>query len=289
MLPNKSQIKKIIDGALAEDLGMGDVTTEALLTGDQKGVGFIVAKEGGILAGLGVAEQVFHRVDPELNLEVFLEDGARVEPGAKVAKVSGSITSIVKSERVALNFLQRLSGIASDTNRYVERVDGLPARIMDTRKTTPGLRSLEKYAVMVGGGKNHRMNLGDGILIKGNHLAALRSQGLNIKEIVARARENAPHRLPIEVEVMTISEALQAVEAGADIVMLDNMNLEDMRKAVESIHGRALIEASGGITLDNVRAVAETGVDHISIGALTHSARALDINLKLETRGSSRQ
>ncbi len=289
MLPNKSQIEEIIDGALAEDLGMGDVTTEALLTSDQKGVGFIMATEGGILAGIGVAEQVFHRVDPELNLEVFLEDGTRVKPGTKVAKVSGSITSILKSERVALNFLQHLSGIASDTSHYVERVEGLPVRIMDTRKTTPGLRSLEKYAVMVGGGKNHRMNLGDGILIKDNHIEALRSQGLNIKEIVAKARQNAPHRLPVELEVRTVAEALEAVEAGADIIMLDNMNIEDMRKAVESIHGRALIEASGGITLDNVRAVAETGVNYISIGALTHSARALDINLEFKARGLSRQ
>ena len=289
MPPSKSEIEEIISGAIAEDLGMGDVTTEALLTDDQQGVGFVVAKEEGILAGIGVAEQVFHRVDPELNLELFVDDGARVKPGTKLAKVSGSITSILKSERVALNFLQRLSGIASNTNRYVERVGGLPVHIMDTRKTTPGLRSLEKYAVMMGGGKNHRMNLGDGILIKDNHLAALRSQGLNIKEIVAKARQNAPHRLPIEVEVMTISEALQAVEAGADIIMLDNMNLEDMRKAVESIHGRALIEASGGITLDNVRAVAETGVNYVSIGALTHSARALDMDLELEARGFSRQ
>jgi nicotinate-nucleotide pyrophosphorylase (carboxylating) len=289
MLPSKSKIKEIIDGALAEDLGMGDVTTEALLTSDQKGVGFIMAKEGGILAGIGVAEQVFHRVDPELNLEVFLEDGARVKPGTKVAKVAGSITSILKSERVALNFLQHLSGIASDTSHYVERVEGLPVRIMDTRKTTPGLRSLEKYAVMVGGGKNHRMNLGDGILIKDNHIEALRSQGLNIKEIVAKARQNAPHHLPVELEVRTVAEALEAVEAGADIIMLDNMNIQDMRKAVESIHGRALIEASGGITLDNVRAVAETGVNYISIGALTHSARALDINLEFKDRRLSRQ
>ena len=289
MLPSKSEIEEIIGGAVAEDLGMGDVTTEALLAGDQQGVGFIVAKEEGILAGIGVAEQVFHRVDPGLNLELFVDDGARVKPGTKLAKVSGSITSILKSERVALNFLQRLSGIASDTNRYAERVEGLPVRIMDTRKTTPRLRSLEKYAVMMGGGKNHRMNLGDGILIKDNHLEALRSQGLNIKEIVTKARQNAPHHLPVEIEVRTVPEALEAAEAGVDTIMLDNMNLEDMRKAVEFAHGRASIEASGGITLDNVRAVAETGVNYISVGALTHSARALDIHLKLETRGSSQQ
>jgi len=304
MSSSKLQIEEVIDRALAEDLGKGDVTTEALIPGDRRGIGFIVAKKAGILAGTGAAKQVFHRVGPELKVDILLEDGARVKPGSKVAKVSGSIASILKAERVALNFLQRLSGIASETNRYVEAVKGLPVRIMDTRKTTPGLRSLEKYAVKVGGGENHRMNLGDGILIKDNHLAALRSQGLNIKEIIARARQNAPLSLratptlslrgakrrsnlqarqtQVEVEVGTVSEALEAVEAGADIVMLDNMSLEDMRKAAKSIHGRALIEASGGITLDNVRAVAETGVDFISIGALTHSARALDISLEFE-------
>jgi nicotinate-nucleotide pyrophosphorylase (carboxylating) len=289
MSSSKPQIEEIIDRALAEDLGKGDVTTEALIPGDQQGTGFIVAKKEGILAGTEAAKQVFHRVDPELKVEVLLEDGAIVKPGSRVAKVSGSIASILKAERLALNFLQRLSGIASETNRYVVRVEGLPVRIMDTRKTTPGLRSLEKYAVKVGGGENHRMNLGDGILIKDNHLAALRSQGLNIKEIIAKARQNAPQRLMVEVEVGSVSEALETVEAGADIVMLDNMGLEDMRKAVESIRGRALIEASGGITLDNVRAVAETGVDFISIGALTHSAKALDISLELEAEAAFRK
>jgi len=282
MSSSKLQIEEIIDRALAEDLGKGDVTTEALIPGDKQGTGFIVAKKEGILAGTGVAKQVFHRVDPELKVDILLEDGARIKLGSKIAKVSGSIASILKAERVALNFLQRLSGIASETNCYVEAVKGLPVRIMDTRKTTPGLRSLEKHAVKAGGGENHRMNLSDGILIKDNHLAALRSQGLNIKEIVTKARQNSPQRLTVEVEVGTVSEALEAVEAGANIVMLDNMNLEDMRKAVKSIHGRALIEASGGITLGNVRAVAETGVDFISIGALTHSATALDISLELE-------
>jgi nicotinate-nucleotide pyrophosphorylase (carboxylating) len=284
MAQRKLWIENIIDLALAEDLVRSDVTTEALISGDQQGTGIIVAKEEGILAGIGAANQVFHRVDPELKVESLRVDGAKVKPGSKVAKVSGRIASILKAERVALNFLQRLSGIASETNRYVARVEGLPVRIMDTRKTTPSLRSLEKYAVRVGGGASHRMNLGDGILIKDNHLAALRSQGLNIKEIIAKARQNAPQLLPIEVEVRTVPEALEAVEAGADIVMLDNMNPEDMRKAVKSINGRALIEASGGITLDNVRAVAETGVNFISIGSLTHSARALDISLELEAK-----
>jgi nicotinate-nucleotide pyrophosphorylase (carboxylating) len=282
MSANKLQIEEIIDRALAEDLGKGDVTTEALIPGHWRGMAFVVAKKEGILAGINVAKQVFHRVDPELSAEILLQDGARVMPGTRIAKVSGSIASILKAERVALNFVQHLSGIASETNRYVEAVKGLPVRIMDTRKTTPGLRSLEKHAVKVGGGENHRMNLGDGVLIKDNHLAALRSQGLNIKEVVAKARQHAPQRLPVEVEVRTVSEALEAVEAGADIILLDNMSLEDMRSAVKCINGRALVEASGGITLDNVRAVAETGVDFISVGALTHSARALDISLELE-------
>jgi nicotinate-nucleotide pyrophosphorylase (carboxylating) len=282
MEQRKLWVEEIIDLALAEDLVKNDVTTDALISGDQQGTGIIVAKEEGILAGIGAANQVFHRVDPELKVESLRVDGSTVKPGSKVARVSGSIASILKAERVALNFLQHLSGIASETSRYVAKVEGLPVRIMDTRKTTPSLRSLEKYAVRVGGGASHRMNLGDGVLIKDNHLVALRSQGLNINDIIAGARQNAPQLLPIEVEVKTVSEALEAVEAGADIVMLDNMNLDDMRKAVKSIKGRALIEASGGITLDNVRAVAETGVDFISIGALTHSARALDISLELE-------
>jgi nicotinate-nucleotide pyrophosphorylase (carboxylating) len=282
MSPTKLWIEEIIDLALAEDLGKGDITTEALIPSNQQGAGIIVAKEAGILAGIGAANQVFYRVDPELKGESLRIDGVKVKPGTKVAKISGSIASILKAERVALNFLQHLSGIASETNRYVEKVEGLPVRIMDTRKTTPSLRSLEKYAVRVGGGTSHRMNLGDGVLIKDNHLITLRSLGLNIKEIIAKAKQSAPQLLPVEVEVRTVPEALEVVEAGADIVMLDNMSLEDMRKAVKSIHGRALIEASGGITLDNVRAVAETGVNFISIGALTHSARALDISLELE-------
>jgi len=196
--------------------------------------------------------------------------------------VEGKVAGIISAERVALNLLQRLSGIATETGRYVERVRGLPVRILDTRKTTPGLRALEKYAVAVGGGRNHRMNLGDGILIKDNHLAALRSSGVGVGLAVSTARRNSPRDLKVEVEVRSVEEARQAAEARADIVMLDNMTLHDMREAVRQIGGRAAIEASGGITLDNVRAVAETGVDFISVGALTHSVRALDISLYLE-------
>jgi nicotinate-nucleotide pyrophosphorylase (carboxylating) len=284
MQSEKLQVEEIIDRALAEDLGRGDVTTEALISDGRQGTAFMVAKKEGVLAGINVAKQVFHRVDPELKMEVILEDGVRVQPGTRIANISGSIASILKAERVALNFLQRLSGIASETNRYVEAVKDLPVRIKDTRKTTPGLRLLEKHAVRAGGGDNHRMSLGDGILIKDNHLAALRSQGLNTKEIVAKARQGSLQRLPIEVEVGTVVEASEAVEAGVDTVMLDNMSLKDMREAVKSIGGRALVEASGGITLDNVRAVAETGVDCISVGALTHSVVALDISLELKAQ-----
>jgi nicotinate-nucleotide pyrophosphorylase (carboxylating) len=291
-----AQVDEIVDRALAEDLGWGDVTTEALIPSGQRGSASIVAKEKGVLAGIDIAKTVFHRVDPELKVDIPLEDGSRVEPRDVVARVEGRIASILKAERVALNFLQRLSGIASETNRYVEAVNGLPVRIMDTRKTTPGLRLLEKHAVRVGGGENHRMNLGDGILVKDNHLAALHSCGLSTKEIVAKARQSVrlslrgakrrsnlqARQTQVEVEVKTVQEAVEAVEAGADIIMLDNMGLKDMRKAVEAIQGRAPIEASGGITLDRVRAVAETGVDFISVGALTHSAKALDISLEVE-------
>ncbi len=292
-------MEEIIDRALAEDLGWRDITTEVLIPSDQRGIASIIVKSEGILAGIEVAKKVFRKVDPGLRMDVLLEDGSRIKASDVIARVEGKVASILKAERVALNFLQRLSGIATETNRYVEAVEGLPVQIMDTRKTTPSLRLLEKYAVRVGGGENHRMNLGDGILIKDNHLAALRSRGLSLKEIIATARQNAPLSLrgipsrsnlearqiqiEVEVEVKTVPEALDAAEAGADVVMLDNMSLEDMRQAVKMIGGRALIEASGGITLDRVRAVAETGVDFISVGALTHSVKALDISLEVES------
>jgi nicotinate-nucleotide pyrophosphorylase (carboxylating) len=281
-LPNTPQVKRFISQAIAEDLGQGDITTEALIPKTQRGKASIVAKADGIIAGVEIARQVFLKVDPELKLAILIEDGAEVKPGDIVAKIEGRVVSILKAERVSLNLLQRLSGIASETSQYVRAVKGLPVQIPDTRKTTPGLRTLEKYAVRVGGGKNHRMHLGDGILIKDNHLAALRHQDLSITEIVTKARQKAPPKLKIEVEVKTPQEAAEAAEAGADIIMLDNMGLEDMRQAVQLIKGRALIEASGGITIDKVRAVAETGVGLISIGALTHSVKALDMSLELD-------
>jgi nicotinate-nucleotide pyrophosphorylase (carboxylating) len=281
-LPNTPQVKQLINQAIAEDRSRQDVTTKALIPGTQMGKALIMAKGRGIIAGTEIAKQVFLKVDPKLEVNILINDGAEVKAGDVVARIEGKTSSILKAERVALNFLQRLSGIASETARYVQAVKGLPVYITDTRKTTPGLRTLEKYAVRIGGGKNHRMHLADGILIKDNHIAALRRQGLSIKEIVAKARKKAFPELKIEIEVKTPEEAVQAAEAGADIIMLDNMNLEDMRQAVRLVKGHALIEASGGITLENVRAVAETGVDRISIGALTHSPKALDISLELD-------
>jgi nicotinate-nucleotide pyrophosphorylase (carboxylating) len=275
------RIEEIVDRALAEDLGWGDVTTEALVPAELTGKAFIVAKARGVLAGVEVARLVFCGVDPSTQLDIIIPEGSGIQPGDLIAKLEGKVASILRAERTALNFLQRLSGIATETRRYVEAVKGLDSRIVDTRKTTPGMRILEKYAVRVGGGYNHRLHLGDGVLIKDNHLATLRSQGLAMKDIVRRARERVPFNLKIEVEVTTAKEVVEAVDAGADIVMLDNMGVEEMRQAVRLVKGRALIEASGGIILDNVRRVAETGVDLISIGALTHSVRSLDISLEM--------
>ena len=281
-LTDTQQVEQLVDRALAEDLAEGDVTTEALLPDDHRGKASITAKAKGIVVGAEVAKQVFLKVDPKLKVDILIKDGATIKPGDLIARIEGKCASILKAERVALNFLQHLSGIASETARYVEAVKGLPAQITDTRKTTPGLRALEKHAVQAGGGKNHRMHLGDGILIKDNHLSTLRHQGLTLKEVIAKARQKASAEMEVEVEVKTPQEASEAAEAGADIIMLDNMDLQDMRQAVRLIKGRAVIEASGGITLDKVRAVAETGVDLISVGALTHSAKALDISLELD-------
>ncbi|MGB8707730.1 MAG: carboxylating nicotinate-nucleotide diphosphorylase [Dehalococcoidia bacterium] len=281
-LPNTPQVKRLIRQAIAEDLSQGDVTTEVLIPKTQQSKASVMAKARGIIAGTEIAKQVFLKVDPKLEVDILIKDGAEVKPGDVIARIEGKTSSMLKAERVALNFLQRLSGIASETARYVQSVKGLPVYIMDTRKTTPGLRMLEKYAVRVGGGKNHRMHLADNILIKDNHIAVLRRRGLSIKEIIAKARQKASPELKIEIEVKTPEEAIHAAEAGADTIMLDNMNLKDMRQAVQLVRGRALIEASGGITLESVRAVAETGVNLISIGALTHSPKALDICLELD-------
>ena len=279
-------VERAVAAALAEDLGWGDVTTEALVPREQQGRGVFLVKGSGVVCGLSVAEAVFRQVDPRLRFQPMLPEGSPVERGALAAHVEGSMASILKAERTALNFLQRLSGVASETAAYVAAVDGLPVRIIDTRKTTPGLRALEKYAVRVGGGHNHRAHLGDGVLVKDNHLAALNNRGLGMSEAVALARARAPHTLRVEVEVTSLAQAQEATAAGADLLLLDNMTPEAMRAVAEwtsVLPGpRPLLEASGGVRLETVRAVAETGVDLISVGALTHSARALDISLEVE-------
>jgi nicotinate-nucleotide pyrophosphorylase (carboxylating) len=275
-------IEETVDRALAEDLGWGDVTTDILIPPNLVGKASVLIKASGVLAGTKLVETVFHRVDPSLRVEILIPDGKRVQPGDVAANIEGVVSSILKAERVSLNFLQRLSGIASETARYVEAVAGLPVRIVDTRKTTPGLRLLEKYAIKVGGGYNHRQHLGDAILIKDNHLAVLRSQGMGLKEVITTAKRRAPHHLRVEVEVKTVEEAMEATDASADVVMLDNMSLEEMCYVVKLLKGRSLFEASGGVTLSDVRAIAGTGVDLISVGALTHSATALDISLEIE-------
>jgi len=278
----QAQIEHTIDLALAEDISHGDITTSLLIPPGLQGQAKLLVKAGGVLAGIGIARQVFLKVDPSLRFEIMVKDGEQVNIGDIIATISGSVVNILKAERVALNFLQRLSGIASQTAQYVAKTQGLAVKITDTRKTTPGLRALEKYAVLMGGGHNHRLNLGDGILIKDNHLAALRALGMGIKEIVAKAREAAPPGLTVEIEVTSEPEALEAARAGADIIMLDNMNPEYMRQVVSLLPGHIKIEASGGITLENIQTAAATGVDVISIGALTHSSPALDISLELE-------
>ena len=274
-------ILNTIDSALAEDVGMGDPTTDILIDSDLSGRANMTVREHGILAGIEVAAAVFRRLDPSLQIEIVTDDGSEVSPGTRLATVVGRVASILKAERTALNFVQRLSGIATETRRYVDAVEGTHARIVDTRKTTPGLRKLEKYAVVMGGGQNHRHNLADGILIKDNHIEAMHLQGLGVGDTVRRALADAPHTIKVEVEVETIEQLEEVLDAGADLVLLDNMGVEQMAAAVEVAAGRAVLEASGGITLKTVREIAETGVDIISVGALTHSARALNVGLDM--------
>jgi nicotinate-nucleotide pyrophosphorylase (carboxylating) len=280
----EAEVDAIIERALTEDISHGDVTTELLIPPELQGKASILVKAKGILAGGAVARKLFLRVDPSLEVDVLIGDGERVQPGDIVATISGRVASILKAERTALNFLQRLSGIASNTARYVARTKGYDVRISDTRKTTPGLRLVEKYAVRMGGGKSHRFHLGDGILIKDNHLAALRALGMSLKDIVVKAKQNAPKGMKVEVEVANRQEAMDAAEAGADIIMLDNMSPDEMRHVVGLLPGQVQTEASGGITLANVRWAAMSGVNTISVGALTHSTKALDISLELESQ-----
>jgi nicotinate-nucleotide pyrophosphorylase (carboxylating) len=274
----ENQLNTLIDLALEEDIGGGDVTSESLIPETLQAETTILAKAEGV----DLAKLVFIKVDPDLKFKVLLKDGVKLNRGDIIATVTGNARSILKAERLALNFLQKLSGIATQTNQYVDLIKDLPVDILDTRKTTPGMRLLEKYAVAMGGGRNHRFNLSDGILIKDNHLATLRTHGMTLKEIVAKAKSNAPKGIKVEVEVTNLKEVEEAVAAKADIIMFDNMNPVQMRRAVKKVPARIYTEASGGITLKSVRAVAETGVNFISIGALTHSSKALDISLEFQ-------
>jgi len=277
----ENQVKQLIDLALEEDIAGGDITSRILVPAELETKAILLAKTDGVLAGINIACLVFLRVDPEIKIEVLLADGSVLKKGDIIARISGKARSILRAERVVLNFLQKLSGIATKTHQFVSLVQDLPVKILDTRKTTPGFRLLEKYAVKTGGGKNHRLNLSDGVLIKDNHLMIVRKQGMTLREAVIKAKQEAPAGLWVEVETTNLVEVKEAVAAGADIIMFDNMSPAMMSKAVKMLKPGIKSEASGGINLKTLRKVAETGVDFISVGALTHSAEALDISLEL--------
>ena len=281
MLDITPDIQRLIDRALEEDQAFADATTQALIDPSIQAVGEFRAEEAGTLAGIAAALAVFQRLRPSAETRTLIEDGETLAPGELIATVTTSADVILRGERLALNLLQRMSGIATETAEYVKAVGGTDARIIDTRKTAPGLRTLDKYAVRVGGGHNHRMHLGDGILIKDNHLYLLDRESTSMPQLIQRARQRASHTLKIEVEVTNLNQLEEALEGRADIVLLDNMSVEDMAEAVRITGGRALLEASGGITIENVAAVAATGVDLISVGALTHSVKALDISMDI--------
>ncbi|MQA00750.1 MAG: carboxylating nicotinate-nucleotide diphosphorylase [Dehalococcoidia bacterium] len=281
-------VRDIVAAALAEDRAAFDVTTQATVPPDQQGQATFLYKADGVVCGLDLAREVFAQCSPDLVLTVRHPDGTWVESGAVAAEVEGPLAAMLSGERVALNLVQRLSGIATMARRYVdEAAKGGPARIVDTRKTTPGLRALERYAVRTGGARNHRNTLEDGVLIKDNHLAAAAARGIGLAEVVRLAREHAAHTLRIEVEVTEAEQAREAIEASADVILLDNMPPEQMRDIVAAAPPHVLFEASGGITLDTLAEVAATGVHLISAGALTHSAPALDISIEVDAAATS--
>ncbi|NVN98704.1 MAG: carboxylating nicotinate-nucleotide diphosphorylase [Geobacteraceae bacterium] len=272
------QIDTIIKNALAEDIHTGDITTSALQLTSGRISGFLKAKEDMVVCGLKVAKRVFEILDPGTAFSSEVADGDFVPSGRVIARMTGDASLLLQGERVALNLMQRMSGVATLTAKFVKAVEGTGARIVDTRKTTPGLRVLEKYAVRAGGGINHRTGLYDGVLIKENHIAAAGG----ISAAISRARAYIPHTLKIEIETENLDDVREALQAGADIIMLDNMNNAEMKEAVAIIAGRAVVEASGGVNLSTVRGIAETGVDIISVGALTHSAPSMDISMLLD-------
>ena len=275
----QGNLDKLIDLALEEDIGTGDITTDHLVPPDTVAQATIVAKEELILAGMDVARRVFQRLDPLVGFDVHLADGQTAPPGSTVVSIKGNLAALLMAERTALNFLQRLSGIATHVHAFVNTLRGHSVRLVDTRKTTPGWRVLEKYAVRMGGGANHRMGLFDGVLIKDNHIAV--SGG--IRTAVERIRRQVSHLTKIEVETSTLDEVSEALAAGADVIMLDNMDLKRIKAAVSLIHGHVLVEVSGGIKRADLVALAQTGVDLISVGALTHSAGAVDLSMRIES------
>ena len=275
-LTEKLIMDRLIKQALEEDIGNEDVTTNAVMPEYKKGRVKLICKQDGVICGLNVFERVFKLLDEHTVIEIFVKDGDEVKKGQRIAMVSGDIRVLLSGERVALNFLQRMSGVATYTRSVVKLLKGGKTKLLDTRKTTPNMRVFEKYAVRCGGGNNHRYNLSDGVLLKDNHIGAAGG----IKKAVKMAREYAPFVRKIEVEVESLAMCKEALEAGADIIMLDNMSVADMKKAVEMIGGRALTECSGNVTLENIAAIKDTGVDYVSSGALTHSAPILDLSLK---------
>jgi len=279
------QIDDIIRRALAEDAPWGDVTSEVFLPEGATASAALVAREPGVFSGGDVFARTFELVDPLATVELGLEDGEPFSAGVVLARVEGSARSVLRGERIALNLVQRMSGIATLTARYVEAVAGTGARIVDTRKTTPGLRVLERQAVRDGGGRNHRFSLSDAVMAKDNHLAVLAESGVSVGDAIRLARSRIGHTVHLEVEVDRIAQIEEVVAAGVDTIMLDNFTPDQLREGVALVAGRALIEASGGVNLDTVRAIAETGVDVISVGALTHSVRALDLGLDLSIAG----
>jgi len=270
-------LEDLIKRALEEDIGHADITTAYLIPREQQATGIFYAKSSGIVAGVNVCQMVFAHLDPDIQFDILKSDGDEITSGDTIAVVRGRAASLLTGERIALNFLQRLSGIASKTRAMVETIKYHKAELVDTRKTTPGLRVLEKYAVSVGGARNHRFGLYDGVMIKDNHIKAVGG----IQKAVSTVRSKVPHTLKIEVEVETIEQLQEALEARADIIMLDNMDLEMIKKAVEIVDGKVPLEASGGISEDNIVEVAKTGIDFISVGALTHSAVSLDISFDI--------
>jgi nicotinate-nucleotide pyrophosphorylase (carboxylating) len=271
------QIERLIRDALDEDIGAGDLATMATISAASRGTGLFRAKKAGVVAGLVLLDRICYFIDPKVELRLLAKDGAEVNPGMVVAEAVGPVRALLLAERTALNFLQRLSGNATLTRKYVEAVKDYPCKVLDTRKTTPGLRTLEKYAVRMGGGMNHRIGLYDAALVKDNHIEATGS----IAEAVKAVRRHAPFMAKVEVEASNLQQVREALDAGADVIMLDNMTLAQMTEAVKLVNKRAWIEASGGITLETIRQVAETGVDFISSGALTHSAPVVDFNMKI--------